>query len=360
MRVREYAAELKLISQTIGSIPDRELTSKLWKGLSIALQHSLWRDSLDRWDEIVHTAERHEIANSLRIGGGEFSRATPMMKPWSNLFPWAVSVSRETDSNPSGPRTLAHAPRKPDLAPGNLSQPSGFRVAQAVGACLTERQRAEHAASGKCFGCGETGHLYRNCPQLNSVTGSSNRPPGRSNFNIEVDAPDVEDPHHADVAIEDELDSAGVSPEVEIEYDDEFHGNDPSAGDEYYDEPGAVKEEEPDDALDLAAICLRYDPGAETDSENNSSEDLNNSEQNRASTDDSGESAARQNAPPSESGPSSPELMPTRPNTPHHFFYEPNPLPNIIRMHDDNTSYHVSDWSSSSFSHVGDSGIRVL
>ena len=98
----------------IGSIPDRELTSKLWKGLSIALQRSLWCNSLDpeysSWDEIVHTAKRHEIANSLRIGGGEFSRVTPMTEPWSNLFPQAVSVSHKTDRTPSGPRTLAHAP----------------------------------------------------------------------------------------------------------------------------------------------------------------------------------------------------------------------------------------------------------
>ena len=195
-------------------------------------------------------------------------------------------------------------------------------MAQAVGARLTERQCTKHTASSKCFGCGETRHLYHNCPQLDSVKGSSNHPPGHSNFNIEVDAPDVEDLHCADVAIEDELDSAGVGPTVEIEYEDDFHGNDPSVGD---DEPGAVKEEETDNALDLATMCLLYDPSAETDSENNSSEDLNNSEQNRASTDDSRESAAHQNAPPGESGPSSPKLMPTRPNTPHHFFYEPNP-----------------------------------
>ena len=42
MRVREYAAELKLISRTIGSIPVRELTGKLWKGLSINLLSELY------------------------------------------------------------------------------------------------------------------------------------------------------------------------------------------------------------------------------------------------------------------------------------------------------------------------------
>ena len=145
-----------------------------------------------------------------------------------------------------------------------------------------EWQHAEHAASGKCFGCRETGHLYCNCPQLNSVKGSSNCPPSHLNFNIEVDTLDIEDLHHADLAIEDELNGAGVGPAVEIEYKDDFNGNDPGVGDEYYNEPGAAKEEEPDDALDLAVMCLLYDLSAETDSENNSSEDLNNLEWNQA------------------------------------------------------------------------------
>ena len=59
---------------------------------------------------------------------------------------------------------------------------------------------------------------------------------------------------------------------------------------------------------------------------------------------------------PNESEPSLPEFVPTTPDTPHHFFYEPNPLPNAVRMFDD-MSYHVSDWSTyDSFSHYGDSG----
>jgi hypothetical protein len=154
LRVREYAAELKLISRTIGSIPDRELTSKLWKGLSINLQRSLWRDSLDpeysNWDEIVRTAERHEIANSLRVGSGEFNRVNPALKPRSSPFTRTVSFSRET--NNSGQRTPLPTLRKPGMTPESISRPSGSRTAQTVGSRLTERQRTEHAASGKCFG----------------------------------------------------------------------------------------------------------------------------------------------------------------------------------------------------------------
>ena len=65
-----------------------------------------------------------------------------------------------------------------------------------------------------------------------------------------------------------------------------------------YNKPGVVKEKEPDDALDLAVMCLLYDLSAETDSENNSSEDLNNLEWHQASMESGRESAAHQNVPP--------------------------------------------------------------
>ncbi|KIL61107.1 hypothetical protein M378DRAFT_82900, partial [Amanita muscaria Koide BX008] len=68
LRVREYAAELKLLYRTIGTISEREMVTKLWNGMRISLQRALWKGCLDpessTWDQIVRTAERHEIADS--------------------------------------------------------------------------------------------------------------------------------------------------------------------------------------------------------------------------------------------------------------------------------------------------------
>ncbi|KIL56249.1 hypothetical protein M378DRAFT_89635, partial [Amanita muscaria Koide BX008] len=68
LRVREYAAELKLLYRTIGTISEREMVTKLWKGMHVSLQRALWKECQDpersTWDEIVRTAERHEIADS--------------------------------------------------------------------------------------------------------------------------------------------------------------------------------------------------------------------------------------------------------------------------------------------------------
>ena len=302
----------------------------------------------------MRTAERHEIANSLRISGGEPNRMSPALRPRSNPFPRAVSFSRDADSNPGRtplPSTLNKS--KPGMTPGNtLNRPSGSRTTQSVSSRLTERQRTEHAVSGKCFGCGETGHLYRNCPKLNSVKGSRDRPPGRSNFNIEVDVDDI-DPGSRNItpATDEVTDDAEIGPAVETEYDEEgLDDGSLDTGDVYYDEPGATEDEDPYDALELAAMCLLLGPGSETDSQDDSEDtpdDLNPASDR--------ESAAQQSPLNSDRGSNSSELIPTRPNTPYHFFYEPNPLPNAVRMHDD-VNYHVSDWSNDSFSHVGDSG----
>ena len=263
--------ELKLISRIVGSIPDRELTSKLWKGLSINLQCSLWRDSLDpeysNWEEIVRAAERHEIANSLRIGSGELNRAGPVSRPRPDPFIRTANISRDTGGNP-GPGTPPPALRKPYTAPRQTSsRPSGTRTMQSVGSHLTERQRAEHAASGKCFGCGETGHLYRNCPRLNSVKGSRNHPPGSSNFNIEVGAGNID--AHSTSAIP--VGEVTMNDAEVVDYEEDFDSNNLDVeADE--DEVGPIDGEDPDDSLELAALCLLYDPGMETDSEDNNAE----------------------------------------------------------------------------------------
>jgi hypothetical protein len=66
---------------------------------------------------------------------------------------------------------------------------------------LSEKEQAELAAGNKCFNCWEVGHMSRNCPNRNSVWGSSKEPPGMTNFNIEMvtkeeDSDELMEIHH--------------------------------------------------------------------------------------------------------------------------------------------------------------------
>ena len=55
---------------------------------------------------------------------------------------------------------------------------------------LTEKQKADYMAKGRCFGCGEKGHIAPRCPLNQSVksSGSSSKPPGVKSFSVKVAA----------------------------------------------------------------------------------------------------------------------------------------------------------------------------
>ncbi|KAF8814450.1 hypothetical protein BYT27DRAFT_7065198, partial [Phlegmacium glaucopus] len=50
---------------------------------------------------------------------------------------------------------------------------------------LSDKEKAELRAAGKCFNCKETGHFSRNCPHRTTITSTGQKPPGVSAFNIE-------------------------------------------------------------------------------------------------------------------------------------------------------------------------------
>jgi hypothetical protein len=58
---------------------------------------------------------------------------------------------------------------------------------------LSAKDRNEYRAAGRCFNCGETGHMSRNCPSATSMPSNRlNRPPGLSAHNVEVEIDDYE------------------------------------------------------------------------------------------------------------------------------------------------------------------------
>ena len=52
---------------------------------------------------------------------------------------------------------------------------------------LSEKEQAEYWATGRCFNCGEEGHISRNCHCKHSVQSGSghSKPPRKSTFNVE-------------------------------------------------------------------------------------------------------------------------------------------------------------------------------
>jgi hypothetical protein len=65
---------------------------------------------------------------------------------------------------------------------------------------VEKHEEEELQATGKCFTCKETGHIAQNCPKANTAWSSNGKPPGISNFSIEVDLGKTEHLHAASLA----------------------------------------------------------------------------------------------------------------------------------------------------------------
>ncbi|PPQ86310.1 hypothetical protein CVT26_005641, partial [Gymnopilus dilepis] len=170
-RVRDYAAELAMIFRTVGSTSEQEKVDHLWKGLRPELQRALWRENLDprtsTWEEIIQVAERHEIADRIEIGdrhAGSRSSGKEKKRRSSSSASDNDSGSSDSDNRSSDTSGDSKSRRR-----------------------LSEKEKSELKAQGRCFTCKEKGHLSRDCPQRGS-TSVNEETSGAKSFNIEVAA----------------------------------------------------------------------------------------------------------------------------------------------------------------------------
>ena len=67
--VSAYVHELEELFNLIGMVSEREQVIKLWDGLCMSIQQSLWRDhynpKISSWNEVVSQAEMIEIAENI-------------------------------------------------------------------------------------------------------------------------------------------------------------------------------------------------------------------------------------------------------------------------------------------------------
>ncbi|KAJ3514054.1 hypothetical protein NLJ89_g2595 [Agrocybe chaxingu] len=244
-RVSAYVHELEELYNMIGVNDPREKVIKLWNGLRASIQRGLWRDHLNpeisSWNDVVNHAEIIEISEGISeardkrplhvnkssgssnhpVPGHSGSlqrrgRGLPFNRSGSRPFNKERSQVPQTFPN-NRPRSQAPRPAPNVFRPNNNNYTKPFTKnstpARQNTPALSDKERSELLAAGKCFRCKEPGHLSRNCPQGTSVRASGSKPPGVSNFNIELTAEESPAPSD-DVEVVDSLylGMASISP----------------------------------------------------------------------------------------------------------------------------------------------------
>jgi hypothetical protein len=235
--IAEYTHELQELFNMIGDIPAQDQVIKFWNGAKPMIQKELWKNNLNpevsSWRKVVSRAEIIEIAEGVaeRRDRKQGPSSQPLWAPSGSNGGNARSKHPPTDGSvravtfetskrshdrrhgKSHSRTPHQQPARPPRAGPSSYQPgmagnqgrAASRSYNPAGQThhrshnhraaprLSDKEKEEYRAAGKCFVCGGVGHISRNCPDNTVVRSRGQGPPGASTFNLEPVLPEEDD-----------------------------------------------------------------------------------------------------------------------------------------------------------------------
>lgn len=234
--VLEYKYELEEKFNILSEFTNQQKVVKLWYGLRRSIQQGLWQAGLNpetsSWEDVVRHAEIREISDNVvadrdsrpkitarpknrtanmrggtsgtpfesenggvraryqTLGSRSFNRERQGDRAHS---PRTFNYSRSQSRPGTGPRFGSRQPQR-DFTPRQAGASQARTPSNSPRPTLSDKERQELQAAGKCFNCKEPGHMSRHCPRRNIVQGSASKPPGLPNYNIEpIKEPSDED-----------------------------------------------------------------------------------------------------------------------------------------------------------------------
>ncbi|PSR74038.1 hypothetical protein PHLCEN_2v10177, partial [Hermanssonia centrifuga] len=221
LSVQEYVCGLEELFMMVGFVSPRDRVLRLWNGMLGSIRDEMYRFGLSpevsSWDEVVAAATRFELADASRRrrgptghshsggnggsggagpggnpgAGAQGSRGMhlqrpPVRGPPSNGigrgYPPSAHNNRATSARPRPPGSTQSGGRRPPDGNPRPRHP-----------VLSDKDKADLRAAGKCFHCRDAGHLARNCPQVNNArSGNPGHPPGMSSFGMSIDFGHIE------------------------------------------------------------------------------------------------------------------------------------------------------------------------
>ena len=198
--VREFVYELNELSMMVGSIDERVRVVRLWKGCVPEIQRELWMKGLNPevsdFETVAATAEMIELAIGVADRRNIGPKAEGQQQPQNE---------KQKGNSAHHAGTAKSFPGKgPHGKPGNQDRRSEWKgqrdekkpfqkKSDSQKGVLTEKEKDELRAEGKCYVCRTAGHIARNCPQRNVIGGTSKsgQAPGVRNNAIRLSAEEM-------------------------------------------------------------------------------------------------------------------------------------------------------------------------
>jgi hypothetical protein len=158
--INTYNATFARLANAAGWEPDTKGTIDRYRsGLREAIQHRVINrdkmpDSMDEWQ----TAARKEVAKIKEL------QSSGLAGPRRNQLSRDNHAYQNTGQRSHANRNSKHVPMDVDAT--NVTTP--FKK-------LTDEERAQYRAEGRCFRCRTQGHMARNCPKNTNTQNVSNR-----------------------------------------------------------------------------------------------------------------------------------------------------------------------------------------
>lgn len=184
--IRAYTFELKELFSVIGDIPKETKARHFFDGLRKEFQTDLIKSGYNKEFSTLHEMmKRCEITESALNLEKRYENRD--IKGLSNRKPfpkkegrWTGQSKPNTERERPGPSTEGENKKNPKSDPRREEKGNKRTY-------LSAADKSDYRAAGKCFKCGETGHVERQCRKSLSVkSNQKGKPPGLASNNIEI------------------------------------------------------------------------------------------------------------------------------------------------------------------------------